>query len=115
MTIATFKSAVYFAGNSTNDLASICKRFETAFSLPPFDLDREDSWDYGKSEGDKFAFNVTKTDRTGLIASWMKNAPKDSNVQVIFMFNGERPPIELSELKDRIGKSVGASVIDYAK
>jgi hypothetical protein len=72
-----------FAAKSDADLRTVCEIVRMEYGLPEFTFDVEDDSEYGFTEGVEIAVNVTKTQRLDSISTWMENAPKNVNFQII--------------------------------
>jgi hypothetical protein len=79
---------MYLAGKSDASLEQVCASLEQTLWLDPFDHEAEDTWVYARSAGAGFGFNITRTEHTDTIATWMPSAPRDVNYQVILSYYG---------------------------
>lgn len=79
---------IYLAGKSDATLEHVCSSLEQTFGLDPFVYDAEDKWVYARSAGAGFGFNITRTEDTDTIATWMPSAPSNVNYQVIVSYYG---------------------------
>jgi len=79
---------MYLAGKSDASLEQVCASLEQSLALDPFDHDAEDTWVYARSAGAGFGFNITRTEDTDTIATWMASAPRGVNYQVILNYCG---------------------------
>jgi hypothetical protein len=77
---------MYLAGKSDASLEDVCASLEQALGLDPFDRDAEDTSVYARSAGAGFGFNITRTEDSDTIATWMASAPRGVNYQVILNY-----------------------------
>jgi hypothetical protein len=70
---------MYLAGKSDARLEDVCASLEESLGLDPFDREAEDTWVYARSAGAGFGFNITRTEDTETIATWMASAPRGVN------------------------------------
>ena len=82
-----FTSAAYFAAKSSLKLEEVCQALQAEYNLSPFVLEAEDDFQYGWAATSGIKFNVTMTQDYQLIHSWMSQAPKNVNYQIIFEFD----------------------------
>ncbi|MEM7010603.1 MAG: hypothetical protein AAF585_03875 [Verrucomicrobiota bacterium] len=99
----------YFAAKSDADLREVCSTVGMEYGLPQFTFDVEDDWEYGFSEGAEIAVNVTKTQRLDSISTWMDNAPKDVNFQII-LYGATR-----NNFEGLLRHTLSADIIEYSK
>jgi len=79
---------MYLAGKADVSLEQVCTSLEQTLALEPFDHDAEDTWVYARAAGAGFGFNITRTEDTDTIATWMASAPRGVNYQVILSYYG---------------------------
>jgi hypothetical protein len=87
-TLLQSERRMYLACKSDASLDHVCVSLEQSLGLDVFDRDAEDSWVYARSAGAGFGFNITRTEGTDTIATWMPSAPHDVNYQVILTYCG---------------------------
>jgi hypothetical protein len=104
---------MYLAAKSAASLEEACAWLETSLALDAFAYDSEDSWDYARSSGAGFGFNITRTEGTNTIATWMQSAPLDVNYQVIVSYDGTPSETALQRVRSALQEALGAELQIY--
>ena len=104
---------MYLAGKSDKSLEQVCGSLEQTLALDPFDHDAEDTWTYARSAGAGFGFNITQTEGTDTIATWMESAPQDVNFQVILTYYGVLDEAASQRVRDALQQALGAELQIY--
>ncbi|AMV21648.1 hypothetical protein VT03_27340 [Planctomyces sp. SH-PL14] len=87
----------------------VCRELQSAFSLPAFTFDSENHWEYGYSKNPEMGINVTKTEDSRTIETWIAGCPPRVNFQVILTAS-EEPP----NFQSQLAKILGTTVVRYA-
>jgi hypothetical protein len=104
---------MYLAARSEVSLERMCALLENNLSLEPFKHDSEDTWVYARSAGAGFGFNITQTEDTGTIATWMQTAPRNVNYQVILSYHGTPDEAAFQRVRSALQQALGTELQVY--
>jgi hypothetical protein len=105
--------SIYLAGKSDASLQHVCSSLEQTLALDAFDYDAEDTWVYASSAGAGFGFNVTRTEDTATIATWMASAPTDVNYQVVLTYYGTFDEAAFQRVKAALQEALNTEILVY--
>jgi hypothetical protein len=104
---------MYLAGNSAVSLQEVCVSLEASLGLDGFIYDSEDTWAYARSAGAGFGFNITRTEGTDTIATWMQSAPLGVNYQVILSYSGTPGGPAFQRVRSALRQALAAELHVY--
>jgi hypothetical protein len=104
---------MYLAAKSDASLEQVCAELEQSLGLEPFGHDAEDTWVYARSAGAVFGFNITRTERTDTIATWMASAPGDANYQVILSYYGTPEEAAFQRVRSALQRALDTKLQVY--
>ena len=102
------RTTVYFAAHSDVGLDVVCSTIQSRFSLPDFESDWHDTWQYAFSKTSDIGFNVTKAEENDTIETWMDGCPSGVNFQIIVDFE-----VEPDDLADTLQSALGVVPVRY--
>lgn len=104
---------MYLAGKSYASLEQVCAALEQRLALERFNHHTEDSWVYARSVGAGFGFNITRTEDTDTIATWMASAPRGVNYQVILSYHGTPDEAAIQRIRSALREALKTELNVY--
>ena len=104
---------MYLAGKSDVSLEEVCASVERSLALEPFDHDAEDTSVYARTAGAGFGFNITRTEGTDTISTWMSSAPRGVNYQVILSYYGTPDEASFQRVRSALKQALKTEVEVY--
>lgn len=80
---------IYYGSLSDKAIDVVGEQIAARLGLAITLSDAEDTWEYATYRGKSCSLNISKTDDTHTIKTWMKTAPDGINYQFILSINGD--------------------------
>ena len=103
------RTTTYFAAHSDAKLDAVCAALQSHYSLPAFVDDWHDTWQYAFAKSPAIGVNVTKSEGTHTIETWMDGCPSGVNFQIIADFE-----VEPDDLVTMLDSALGATPVRYS-